>query len=110
MNRVVLMVVALMLAPWPALSEDAATSKDRGSFSAAREGDIEARHDLLKRLSQAQLGERMVAAIEHVTEACASNISNFCGTVTPGEGRLLLCMRAYDDQLSRRCEAALERV
>jgi Golgi apparatus protein 1 len=33
--------------------------------------------------------------------------ANFCGTVTPGEGRLLLCMQAHEDKLSNQCELAL---
>ena len=32
---------------------------------------------------------------------------NFCGTVTPGEGRMLLCMQAHEDKLGKRCEMAL---
>ena len=42
--------------------------------------------------------------------ACASDVRNFCGNVTRGEGRLVLCMQAYDDQLSKRCQLALYRV
>ena len=42
--------------------------------------------------------------------ACASDVRNFCGNVTRGEGRLVLCMQAYDDQLSKRCQFALYRV
>jgi sporulation protein YlmC with PRC-barrel domain len=37
-------------------------------------------------------------------------VRNFCGNVTRGEGRLVLCMQAYDDQLSKRCQFALYRV
>jgi hypothetical protein len=55
------------------------------------------------------LRERVAAAIEAVQGACASDISNFCGSVTPGEGRVLLCMQAHEDQLSRRCQFALYR-
>jgi Golgi apparatus protein 1 len=51
----------------------------------------------------------VAAAIETVQGACAGDISNFCGSVTPGEGRVLLCMQAHEDQLSRRCQFALYR-
>jgi hypothetical protein len=51
----------------------------------------------------------VAAAVEAVEGACASDISNFCGNVTRGEGRVLLCMQAHEDQLSRRCQFALYR-
>ena len=60
--------------------------------------------------AQSNLRERMAAAIEMIEGACASDVKNFCGNVTRGEGRLVLCMQAYDDQLSKRCQFALYRV
>lgn len=60
--------------------------------------------------AQSNIRERVAAAVETVEGACASDIQNFCGKVTRGEGRLLTCMQAYDDQLSRRCQWALYRV
>ena len=60
--------------------------------------------------AQTNLRERMAAAIEMIEGACASDVRNFCGNVTRGEGRLVLCMQAYDDQLSKRCQFALYRV
>jgi hypothetical protein len=59
--------------------------------------------------AQSNLRERVAAAVEAVEGACASDISNFCGSVTRGEGRVLLCMQAHEDQLSRRCQFALYR-
>jgi PRC-barrel domain protein/cysteine rich repeat protein len=59
--------------------------------------------------AQSNLRDRVAAAIEAVQGACASDISNFCGSVTRGEGRVLLCMQAHEDQLSRRCQFALYR-
>jgi hypothetical protein len=59
--------------------------------------------------AQSDLRERVAAAIEAVQGACAADISKFCGNVSRGEGRLLLCMQAYDDQLSRTCQFALYR-
>jgi hypothetical protein len=50
--------------------------------------------------AQSNLRERIGAAIEMIEGACASDVRNFCGNVTRGEGRLMLCMQAYDDQLS----------
>jgi PRC-barrel domain len=55
------------------------------------------------------LRDRIAAAVETVEGACAADLKAFCGNVTRGEGRLVLCMQAYDDQLSRRCQFALYR-
>jgi len=60
--------------------------------------------------TQPNLRERLAAAVETVEGACAADLKNFCGNVTRGEGRLVLCMQAYDDQLSYRCQFALYRV
>jgi hypothetical protein len=60
--------------------------------------------------TQPNIRERLAAAVETVEGACASDIKNFCGNVTRGEGRLVLCMQAHDDQLSYRCQFALYRV
>jgi Golgi apparatus protein 1 len=51
----------------------------------------------------------VAGAVEAVEGACANDINAFCGTVTRGEGRVLLCMQAHEDQLSRRCQFALYR-
>ena len=59
---------------------------------------------------QSNLRERIAAAVEMIEGACATDVRNFCGNVTRGEGRLVLCMQAYDDQLSKRCQFALYRV
>jgi PRC-barrel domain/Cysteine rich repeat len=60
--------------------------------------------------AQSNLRDRVAAAIETVEGACAADVNNFCGNVTRGEGRVLLCMQAHEDQLSRRCQFALYRV
>jgi Golgi apparatus protein 1 len=60
--------------------------------------------------AQSNLRDRVAAAIEAVEGACAADVANFCGSVTRGEGRVLLCMQAHEDQLSRRCQFALYRV
>ena len=45
--------------------------------------------------------------IEQVAMACETELTNYCGQVTPGEGRLLHCMAAHEDKLSGQCEYAL---
>jgi Cysteine rich repeat len=45
--------------------------------------------------------------LEHVVNACADDLEQHCSDVTPGEGRLMYCVAAYQDQLSGQCEFAL---
>jgi len=56
---------------------------------------------------QSQLRERLTGAVQRVQDACRDELRNFCSTVTPGEGRVLLCMQAHEDKISRQCEMAL---
>jgi Golgi apparatus protein 1 len=60
--------------------------------------------------AQSNLRDRVAAAVEAVEGACAGDINSFCSSVTRGEGRVLLCMQAHEDQLSRRCQFTLYRV
>ena len=39
--------------------------------------------------------------------ACADDLKQYCSTVTPGEGRLLLCIEAHEDKISAKCDYAL---
>src|SRR6516164_2315967 len=63
----------------------------------------------LSTTAQSNLRERLAAAVETVEGACAADLKKFCGNVTRGEGRLVQCMQAFDDQLSKRCQFALYR-
>lgn len=60
--------------------------------------------------AQSPLRDRVAGAIETVERGCSGDIEKFCDKVTRGEGRLLLCMQAHEDQLSRRCQFAVYRV
>jgi len=42
-----------------------------------------------------------------VKEGCKAELDSHCKDVTPGEGRLLACLYAYEDKLSDRCDYAL---
>jgi hypothetical protein len=44
---------------------------------------------------------------EQVLEGCKTELETWCQSVTPGEGRLLACLYAHEDQLSGQCEFAL---
>ncbi len=56
---------------------------------------------------RSQVRDRIAGAIGRIEGACREELRNFCSTVTPGEGRLLLCMQAHEDKLSNQCELAL---
>jgi hypothetical protein len=42
-----------------------------------------------------------------VLQGCEKEVETYCKNVTPGEGRGLACLYAYNDKLSNRCEYAL---
>lgn len=45
--------------------------------------------------------------VETVAEGCKTELETYCKSVTPGEGRILACLYAYQDKLSGKCEYAL---
>lgn len=45
--------------------------------------------------------------VETVEQGCATEITNYCSQVSPGEGRLLACFYAHEDKLSGQCQYAL---
>ncbi len=45
--------------------------------------------------------------IDTVANGCKEEIQKYCSSVTPGQGRVLACLYAYEDKLSGRCEYAL---
>jgi Cysteine rich repeat len=49
---------------------------------------------------QGQLGEQ-------VLNGCNTELARFCAEVTPDEGRLLACLYAHGDKLSKQCDYAL---
>src|SRR6476661_10207594 len=57
--------------------------------------------------AQTTVRDRLTAATEAVENGCGEDIKKFCGSVSRGEGRVLLCMQAHDDQLSYRCQFTL---
>jgi hypothetical protein len=54
-----------------------------------------------------QLAARLDAAVKKVQAACSDDVQKYCSTVTPGEGRLILCMQAHEDKVSDKCDFAL---
>jgi len=45
--------------------------------------------------------------VDTVKEGCKKELDTYCKGVTPGEGRVLACLYAFEDKLSDRCEYAL---
>lgn len=45
--------------------------------------------------------------VETVKNGCKTELESYCAKVTPGKGRVLSCLYAYEDKLSGRCEYAL---
>jgi Golgi apparatus protein 1 len=87
-----------------------------GSLAAAQAQQVErreaqpfAQQDLQQLWEQqkAQMRARIGGAMQQLQAACGEELRSFCGTVTPGEGRLLLCMQAHEDKLGRGCGMAL---
>lgn len=40
-------------------------------------------------------------------QACLGDYQNFCPGVIPGSGRIVACLRKYEDKLSPACRAAV---
>ncbi|MEJ2476157.1 MAG: cysteine rich repeat-containing protein [Desulfobacterales bacterium] len=45
-------------------------------------------------------------ALDTFTEGCQQELTTFCKDVTPGEGRILACLYAFQDKLTPQCEYA----
>jgi len=50
---------------------------------------------------------RLEAATKKIRDACTADVQKFCGQVTPGDGRLVLCMMAHEDKVSEKCDLAI---
>jgi Cysteine rich repeat len=57
--------------------------------------------------AQSQLEARLAEASRKIEAACGDDIKKYCSTVTPGEGRLVLCIEAHEDKISGKCDFAL---
>jgi hypothetical protein len=54
-----------------------------------------------------RVATRLAAASAKLQAACGDDVSKYCSTVTPGEGRLVFCMMAHEDKISSKCDYAL---
>ena len=56
---------------------------------------------------KAPLENEVQGALETFAEGCQQELDTFCKDVSPGDGRILACLYAFQDQLTPRCEYAL---
>jgi len=55
-------------------------------------------------------GGQVLAAeslVDEVKKACNTELTTFCKGVKPGEGRVLACLYAFEDQVSDKCTYAV---
>lgn len=48
-------------------------------------------------------------AIDDVLLGCEQDAKKYCSTVTPGNGRILTCMQAHEDKISKECRYSINR-
>jgi hypothetical protein len=62
-------------------------------------------------LAQTDVAKKAIAktekAITQVANSCVTDVRTFCSTVTPGDGRIALCLAAHEDKISNTCYGAL---
>jgi hypothetical protein len=52
---------------------------------------------------------RLSKAVDNLTAACKSDLTKFCSSVSPGEGRQFFCLLAHEDKISYACDHAVYR-
>ena len=57
--------------------------------------------------AQSAIEARLEAGAKKLQAACGDDLKKYCGQVTPGEGRLTLCVMAHEDKISSKCDLAL---
>lgn len=52
----------------------------------------------------------LASTFTHIAIACENDIPKHCGNIKPGEGRLLVCMKEKQNEVSSNCAKALSEV
>ncbi len=47
--------------------------------------------------------------VQDALKGCSNNIKTYCSAVTPGDGRLVFCARAHEDNMTSDCVYAIKR-
>lgn len=55
----------------------------------------------------ASLLEQLTVAIAYVAESCATEINTLCADVKAGEGRILECLDANEEEVGQACKKAI---
>jgi len=108
MSRAVLFAAALVLAPLALSGQEVPDRPDRERPYVGESGERAGPSEQTDDLSRSALRDRVARAIEIVEDACAADINDFCSKVTPGRGRLALCMLVHEDQLTSGCRTTLQ--
>lgn len=58
----------------------------------------------------AQQLENAVAALAYLATECDADIEKHCSNVEPGEGRIMDCMEPHLNNVSKRCQKAMQEV
>lgn len=51
---------------------------------------------------------RLMSRIEKLRDSCSEDLKKYCSAVTPGGGRLVYCLEAYEDKISAKCAFDLD--
>src|SRR5688572_486840 len=46
-------------------------------------------------------------ALTQALEACRAEVGEYCKAITPGQGRVIACLYAHEDELSVKCQYVL---
>jgi Cysteine rich repeat len=47
--------------------------------------------------------QKLLSRIEKLKASCDEDLKQYCSAVTPGGGRLVYCLEAYEDKISAKC-------
>ncbi len=54
--------------------------------------------------------EHAIGALTYVANECKADMQQHCANIQPGEGRLAMCLKNNEQQVSARCQQAIEDV
>jgi len=97
---VALTAATILLSVAAVANAQTTNTEAQSSGTAAQSTDLQSR-------VRAGLKARLTGATEKIQAACGEDTKSYCGNVTRGEGKLLMCMMAHEDKISVKCDYAL---